>query len=506
MKTQILIPISARSQFFSSSDYYFPKPLTEVAGTPMIEMVIRSLRNTFTNARFIFVVDRDESREFSLDRVLTIAAGPDTVVIERPNDTSGALCSCLLAIDAIDPSGPLLISNSDQIITSDLQPHFKRFHKSFADAGVLTFDSIHPRWSYVVDGGDRRVAQAVEKKVVSRNAIAGIYWFRQATYFLEGAMRAVKNNAHVAGRYFISASLNEMIIMNRIVMFSSIDARDYHSFYSPSRIEEFERSQIATKMRTRARSPASTRVIIPAAGRGSRFASAGWKRPKPFIDVAGLPMVTQVIKNISPPGAHTTLLLQSEHIRTYSEITRNLEQCGIDIFPVEHLTEGTACTVLLAQRTYDDERPMMIANSDQIVDFDVTSFIGDCLDRDLDGSILVFRDATRDPKWSFVRLGQNGLVAEVAEKQPISDLATVGIYLFTRGRDFVSAAAGMIASNNRVNGEFYTCPVYNYLISGGAKIGIYEVPKDSMHGLGTPDDLERYLAIRSLPPSADSPD
>lgn len=148
----------------------------------------------------------------------------------------------------------------------------------------------------------------------------------------------------------------------------------------------------------------------------------------------------------------------------------------------------------------------MVANSDQLVDFNVNDFIEDCIQRKLDGSILVFRDPSMDPKWSFAKVDEAGLVLEVAEKKPISDLATVGIYLFTKGRDFVGAALDMMVANDRVNNEFYTCPVYNYMIKNGARIGVYEVPMNTMSGLGTPDDLRQFLQQRGAEPSLDSPD
>jgi dTDP-glucose pyrophosphorylase len=128
------------------------------------------------------------------------------------------------------------------------------------------------------------------------------------------------------------------------------------------------------------------------------------------------------------------------------------------------------------------------------VDFDLRRFVADCRDRRLDGSILVFRDPERNPKWSFARLGSDGLVAEVAEKRPISELATVGIYLFSTGGLFLRSVIDMIALNDRVNNEFYTCPSYNHAIRGGVRIGVFEVPAATMHGLGTPEDLDRYLS------------
>ena len=137
----------------------------------------------------------------------------------------------------------------------------------------------------------------------------------------------------------------------------------------------------------------------------------------------------------------------------------------------------------------------MIANSDQIVDIDIAAFIDDCKNRELDGSILTFVDEHKDPKWSFAKIDDNGLVKEVKEKEVISPYATVGIYLYSKGSDFVNSAVDMIARNDRVNNEFYTCPTYNYAIKDGLKIGIYNIHFNQMHGIGTPEDLNSYLKI-----------
>lgn len=503
---QILVPISGRSPFFPQEDFYFPKPLIEVAGRPMIELVVSRLKDQFADPAFTFVLDREDARGFSLDRTLHLAAGSGTQIIERLGEASGALCSCLLAIDNLDLDAPLVISNSDQIITTDLGAHVAKFEKAEAIAGVITFDSVHPRWSYVVAGKPNEVMQTFEKKVMSRHAIAGVYYFQTARTFVEAAKKAILNDVSVDGNFFISSSLNEVLLTGGSVMFSAIDGRDYHSFYAPSRITSFERSDLAATMRQGPARVDSLNVIVPAAGEGSRFAKAGWKKPKPFIDVQGEPMLSHVIANVTPEGARSTLLLRQAHMEAQPDIVRGFEQRGVNILPVAQLTEGTACTVLLARKVYDNDQPMMVANSDQLVDFDVADYVRDCLARDLDGSILVFRDPSMDPKWSFAKLDDNGLVTEVAEKKAISDLATVGIYLFTRGRDFVAATADMIAVNERVNGEFYTCPVYNYMIRNGARIGVYEVPMDAMSGLGTPDDLSDYIAAQGGTPSADAPE
>ena len=247
-------------------------------------------------------------------------------------------------------------------------------------------------------------------------------------------------------------------------------------------------------------------VIIPAAGRGSRFSNEGWKKPKPFIDVNKKSMLEHVIKNISPYESKVHLLLNSEHINAFPDIVSVLSEKSDNIIEVSGVTEGTACTVLLAKEHFNNDIPMMVGNSDQLVDFDINEFIFDCFNRNLDGSILVFKDIEKNPKWSFTRCNLDGLVVEVAEKKPISDLATVGIYLFSKGSKFVEAAEEMIAKNDKVNNEFYTCPVYNYMIKKGARIGVFEVPMEAMHGIGTPKDLTSYLELIESQPSIDRPD
>jgi dTDP-glucose pyrophosphorylase len=151
--------------------------------------------------------------------------------------------------------------------------------------------------------------------------------------------------------------------------------------------------------------------------------------------------------------------------------------------------------VLHARDLIDNETPLLIANCDQVVDFSCETFVADCRARGLDGSILCFEDRARDPKWSFAETDKDGLVVQVAEKVAISNMATVGLYLFAHGADFVAGAVDMIARNERVNNEFYTCPVYNHVIAHGGRIGVHAVRHEDMHGLGVPDDLMAYLDL-----------
>jgi len=236
-------------------------------------------------------------------------------------------------------------------------------------------------------------------------------------------------------------------------------------------------------------------IIIPTAGRGSRFSAVGYQDPKPLIPVGGSPMIKVVIDNLTPSRPHRFIFIcQAEHVAAYG-LRERLEAWapGCAIVEIDGVTEGAACTVLKA-RDLIGEAPIMIANSDQYVDIAIDDYLA--AQEGVDGLIMTMR--ADDPKWSFVGLDEGGdRVTRVVEKEVISNEATVGIYNFASGADFVRAADGMIAADRRVNGEFYVAPVYNELIAEGQQIAIYNIGAETegMYGLGTPADLELFLSL-----------
>ncbi|EAJ6954627.1 lipopolysaccharide biosynthesis protein [Campylobacter jejuni subsp. jejuni] len=239
-------------------------------------------------------------------------------------------------------------------------------------------------------------------------------------------------------------------------------------------------------------------IVIPMAGLGSRFAKAGFDKPKPFIDVLDKPMIVRVLENLKYKDARYILIARKEHLTKEKKLVDEIKNnFNVEFIPIDKLTEGTACTVLYARKYINNDMPLMIANSDQIVDINIADFINDSFKRGLDGSILTFIDKEKNPKWSFAKLN-NDLVVEIKEKEAISEFATVGIYFFNKGKIFIESAIDMIIENDRVNNEFYTCPVYNYAIKSGAKIGIYNIDFSKMHGIGTPEDLEIFKAINKF--------
>jgi HAD superfamily hydrolase (TIGR01509 family) len=230
-------------------------------------------------------------------------------------------------------------------------------------------------------------------------------------------------------------------------------------------------------------------VLIPMAGGGTRFAQAGYTFPKPLIEVRGKPMIQIVVENLNI-DATFTYVVQKEHRQKYNlDTLLNLITPNCNIVEVDGITEGAACTTLLAKEFINNDQPLLMANSDQFVEWDSNEFMYKMIEQDVDGGIVTFR-ATH-PKWSCAKIDERGYVTEVAEKNPISDIATVGIYYWKRGSDYVKYAEQMIDKNIRVNNEFYVCPVFNEAVGDDKRIKTFDVP--AMWGLGVPEDLNYFL-------------
>ena len=233
-------------------------------------------------------------------------------------------------------------------------------------------------------------------------------------------------------------------------------------------------------------------ILIPMAGAGSRFEKAGYTFPKPLIEVNGKPMIQVVVDNINIDAHYIFIVQKAHHVKYNLKQTLNLIAPGCDIVVIDGITEGAACTTLLAKEYINNDKALIIANSDQYVEWFSDEFMYNMTSSNVDAGILTFKST--HPKWSFAKCDDNGFVTEVAEKNPISNIATVGIYYWKKGSDYVKYAEKMINNNIRVNNEFYVCPVFNQAIADGKKIKTYNI--DKMWGIGTPEDLNFFIEHR----------
>lgn len=235
----ILIPMGGKSDFFESHEYVYPRSLIEIHGKTMIQRIIENY-SEFDNKNFIFVTNQADSETYHLDSILRLLTDSKCDILKLSGQTKGAACSALMAIELINNETPLIIANGDQVIEAPLAEIEKKFQTEELDAAVVTFESIHPKWSYIRADKSNRVIEAAEKRPLSKNAIAGFYYFRNGRDFVSAAMQSIAKDAHVNDIFYIAPVLNELVLAGKKIGYHAIDASTYHSFYSPAKIVEYE--------------------------------------------------------------------------------------------------------------------------------------------------------------------------------------------------------------------------------------------------------------------------
>lgn len=237
----ILIPMGGISDF-DSEEYRYPKPLIEIHGKPLIELVVSCLEQIKIEKRFIFIVNTTDCQKYHLDNVLRLITNDCGVVIQLEKETAGAACSALMAIDYINNDDALLISNGDHIFDYDLNLVVSEFESKEVDAGTVCFDSVHPKWSFVRLDNNNKIIETAEKRPLSRNAIAGLYYFKQGSDFVRAAKKTIEKDASVNGRFYVAPTLNELVLEGKNLEIHSIPSALYHNFYSPHKLKEYEDS------------------------------------------------------------------------------------------------------------------------------------------------------------------------------------------------------------------------------------------------------------------------
>lgn len=234
----VLIPACGNSQFFE--DNYYPQNVTEIDGKPMIEHVISNYK-CISDVKFTVCLFAEECDKFHTDKIVQILTEGKCNIVKQEGMTAGALCTSLLAIDFIGTEDELIIANSDTIIDEDISVVIEHFRKNSFEAGVISFNSVHPRWSYIRLNSENEVVETAEKQPLSKHAIAGFYYFAHGKDFIEAAKQVIRKRETYDGRFYISSSLNEIILKNKRVGYYEIPSKKYHSLYSPEKIVEYQK-------------------------------------------------------------------------------------------------------------------------------------------------------------------------------------------------------------------------------------------------------------------------
>ena len=235
----IILPLAGISSFDDHNNFY-PLPLREVSGKPLIQYVVENLLTIKGVNEFIYILKEEDCLKFHLDNTLKLLT-PNCEVVVLKSKTFGAVCSILMAVDSVNKDNDTIIVNADQVFNINLNSIINKLRDEKTDAGLITFESVHPRWSYVMVDENDNVLQAEEKNPISRSAIAGFYYFKSFNDFIESAFQAIEIEDYYDNKLYTSALINQMILLNKKVTHKSIDSKNYISFYSTQKIAEFER-------------------------------------------------------------------------------------------------------------------------------------------------------------------------------------------------------------------------------------------------------------------------
>ena len=235
---KVVVPLAGRSDLFIKSGYPYPKPLIEINGKPMIQWVIDQVKSLNTPYQLVFIVKEEDARCFHIDNTLRLIDN-NCAIIKLKGNTKGALCSVLMSIDIINDDDSILILNGDQIIDVNFSEIHDFWQEMKSDVGIVTFQSVHPRWSYALLDNNK-VIQTAEKNPISNHAIAGYYYFQNSRLFFDCAFQTILNDVQKDGLYYISSVINEFILCNKVVHYYVVSRERYHSFYSPKLITDFK--------------------------------------------------------------------------------------------------------------------------------------------------------------------------------------------------------------------------------------------------------------------------
>lgn len=236
-------------------------------------------------------------------------------------------------------------------------------------------------------------------------------------------------------------------------------------------------------------------LIVPACGEGTRFSTAGFKVPKPFIEVNGKMLIEHAVDPFLPHVKRVILLMREHTLNRWEtdpQVKAFFDRCSAEVIGYRDYLEGAALTVLGALAQLSDQDPVLIANSDQGF-ANPPEFLLE--GETSDGTIYTFEHSGNDTRWSYARTAPSDLyrVTEVAEKRVISTHATCGLYYFRRWATLRTAICAMVAEGERYNGEFYLAPVYNYLIRAGLIVTREDVADWGFYSLGTPELVQEYV-------------
>jgi len=508
---QLIIPMSGVGKRFIESGYTTPKPLIEVDKKPIIEHVV----NLFPNVKDItFICNKKHLNETNMREIL-LSIAPSCKIIEVPNENRrGPVDAVCQIIDNIDENKETIISYCDYGTYWNFDKFIETARKGDYQGSISCYRGFHPHmlgsdnYAFCKEE-NKELIQIKEKEAFTDNkmnefASNGTYYFKSGSIVKKYFKELIDLDINLNGEYYVSLVYNLLVKDNLKVNIFEIE--NMLQWGTPYDLEVYKGwsnyfNKVNNKNTTKHSYEYDVTMILPMAGRGSRFTTDGYELPKPLINIDGKPMVVQAINNLPKTKDHIFICLD-EHINEHAidEILKN-EYPKSKIVSLDKTTEGQACTceIGMLETNIDLEKPILISACDNGVLYNEDKFNELYLDESIDVIVWSFRNnqtsKVNPNMYAWLDVDKNDFIKYVSCKNfiyddPLKTHAIIGTMFFRKGKYFIDNLKLNYEKNIRVNNEFYVDDVLNRCIENNLKVKVFEV--ENYICWGTPDDYKTY--------------
>ena len=503
---KIIIPMAGQSRRFNEKGFNGHKALLNTGNKKMIEHVVEMFSD---DDEFYFIINEKHSLDIKDIKSFLINLKPKTNVEVIKQHEKGPVYSTLL-IDNIKDDSEIIITYCDFTLAWD----YEAFKRSLygVDGSIVSFKGFHPAsfgetlYAYI-KVKDQTFLELREKRNFTddrtkEEASAGIYYFKSWGLYKKYAKKALKYKDKILSETYVSLLYNHMkkdkllintFLANKFICLGT--PSDYLQFqYWWKVFKKFKDIKYQEIVR-----PNST-IMIPAAGKGSRFKQIGYRTPKPFIKVNGKPMIQRALESL--PKSEKVLFLSLQKTVEKHDLNKKFMKFHSNLknIEVKKVTSGQASTCLIAKDFLNPNSELFISSCDYEHIYDESEWNKILEDKTIDAAIWTYRLGSgliKNPKaFAYCELFSNqNIVSRVVEKETISndpgsDPLVVGTFWFRKSKDMIFAAEEMIKKDIKVNNEFYIGTSINELINLGKKIVIFDVL--SWVSFGDPFELDVY--------------
>ena len=506
---QLIIPMAGIGKRFIDAGYSDPKFLIEVDGYPIIKHVI----DLFPGVTDIsFICNDIHLKETKIKEILQSIV-PNCKIYNIPNHKKGPVYTVSQIYDHIDDNKETIISYCDYGTIWNFDKFLEEIYIGNFDGSISCYKGFHPHMlgsdNYAFCKEKNKVLIEIKEKEPFTNnkmqeyASNGTYYFKSGKLVKKYFSEFLSSGKDINGEYYVSLVYNLMtkddlgtniFEINKILQWGTPYDLEIYKGWSKyfSNIKNNKQSKIYQD---------DTTLILPMAGRGSRFESEGYEDPKPLIDVDGLPMIIKAVECL-PDCKEKTFICLEDHIKKYNvdlHIKKYYENASV--FAINNITEGQACTTQIGidYSNIDLNTPILISACDNGVYYDIEKYKKLYEDPSVDIIVWSFRNnqssKVNPHMYSWLEVDENDNIKSVSCKKftfndPLKTHAIIGTMFFRKAKYFVDGFKKNYEDNIRTNNEFYVDDVINQSIKSGLKVKVFEV--DNYICWGTPNDYKTY--------------